>query len=124
MTKPIKPFETWIIKHKTTGEVFVAPSGKQSWKAKGHAKNAWLGNDCYSQKILFNRCDKLEVSPVKCKYGDGFELPKFDQQDTWELVKIVDPIVSKTEKAEQLLKMCLGRVDDDIEILIKEYFDE
>lgn len=37
----MNPNKTYIIQHKETKELFIARSGKSSWKQPGHAKNAW-----------------------------------------------------------------------------------
>lgn len=39
---PLKTkIQIWVLKDKTTGEVWSTPNKKASWSAKGHAKNAW-----------------------------------------------------------------------------------
>lgn len=122
MAKEVQPVETWIIKHKETGQILTVPSGKSSWKKPGHAKNAWNTlNRWYVER------HKLDV-PLKSEYRKYLErevhyVPKFDDQDIWVLVKLEHESVSKLEKAEQILKMCLGRVDHNVQIMIEEYFN-
>lgn len=41
----VKINKTFIIRHKESKEIWTASSGKRSWKAIGHAKNAWVGSN-------------------------------------------------------------------------------
>lgn len=131
MTKEIKPFETWVIRNKTTGEYFVAPSGKNSWKARGHAKNAWasVSSNWHTpdQEIL----DKYGVEAVgyfpKYTYPieKRFRFPKFNEQDTWELVNLAKPVEevgSDLKEARYLLeRTLLWGVSYDLEDKINEF---
>ena len=130
MSKLLNTPEIWVIRHKETGEVFTAPSGKTSWKKPAHAKNAWgtLKARYYSSKEDVEKKTKLlGVYPFAEKRWDNtirWEFPKFDQQDTWELERLVTKAENRIGEAERLLKLCLGRVDYNIEIMIEDYFKQ
>lgn len=136
----IKPFETWVIRNKVTGEYWKARSGKQAWKRVGDAKNAWANSyhtsywDGVSSRDVEQLCSKLDVKPVedirswnKKKF---IRPPYFNEQDTWECVNLTDQTISdKLTKTERLLKeifdMTLAsggkcKVTD----MIEEYFNE
>lgn len=81
----MQPNKTFIIRHKETKEVFEARSGKTSWKATGHAKNA------------FNQSRK--------------RTPRFDEQDVFEIVELKHEGEDKLQRAVALLKELQGRVD-------------
>lgn len=113
--QPKQP-ETWIIRHKTTGAVFTAKSGKSSWKAIGHAKNAWAYGNTYADIAA------LGVQLVQNKYG-RMEFPKFDEQDVYECVNIMNesdsPVISQYSK---LLTECIGKLNDfELEERIKTF---
>lgn len=105
MTKEIKPAETWIIRHKETGEALTVPSGKSSWKAKGHAKNAWSQQSEY-------RAEQLGVELVPTGYKGRLQFPKFDEQDVYEVVRLSHKSETVLGEATRLLTMCLGRLSD------------
>jgi len=126
--KQIKPFETWIIRHKETRQIWSAPSGKTSWKATGHAKNAWASmisgyNTVYQQQ----RCEELGVEKVfdrQYKDVNYYRVPYFDEQSVYELVKLETSTLDRLTIAENLLKMCLGRVENlELENSIKEFLN-
>jgi len=137
MSKQPKPFETWVIRNKNTGEFFVAPSGKNSWKAKGHAKNAWAslgsGNDySYVSDWLEDKTAKYQVNTVTAVncYAEEYQtFPYFDEQDTWELIELggsVESLGKQLKEAVDLLKtiveeeMVAGR---RIETVILEFLE-
>ena len=119
MTKDVKLAETWVIRHKDTHEILAVPSGKSSWRAKGHAKNAWNTHAC-------RHAEKLGVGLVpQGGYWKPEQLvfPKFDQQDIYELVKLEHETTTTLTEAIRLLNMCLGRVDYNVERDIKTFLE-
>lgn len=112
--------ETWIIRHKVTHELLVVPSGKSSWRAKGHAKNAWNTFAAY-------HAERLGVDLVPQGVGhwrpEALVFPNFDQQDVYELVKLEHKTETILAEAVKLLSMCLGRVDNNVERDIKTFLE-
>lgn len=79
--------KTFIIRHKETKELFIARSGKSSWKAVGHAKNA------FHQSLGYNGgyCRHYGLEPIQSSYYDGslkLQAPKFDEQNIYEIVEL------------------------------------
>lgn len=121
----MKPNKTFVIRHKVTQELWRAPSGKTSWRAPAHAKSAWRTLDCYDQKDVMRRCDQYEVAPTATGYQNRFKFPRFDDQDTWELVELKVDSETQLLKATALLQQCLGRITDHwIEDKVKEFLTE
>jgi hypothetical protein len=115
----MKTPEAWIIRHKLTGEQFVARSGKKVWKAKNHAKAAWSQ---MSGEWTAHLAERYGVPTVEER---GIELfPKFDQQDVYEVVKLTTESESNLDEAKVLLELCLGQVDEDTAEKIKEFLGE
>lgn len=115
----LKPVETYVIRHKVTGEFVTVPSGKSSWRATGHAKNAW--NTFYS-----THADKLGVQLVDDIDWRGNTtgrkiFPKFDQQDVYEIVKLTHESETVLGEATRLLTMCLGRCDYQVQEQIEAF---
>lgn len=94
--------ETWVIKHKDTGVIWVASSGKSSWRAKGHAKNAW---NC------------------SLKHTRNYLPERFDNQDTYVLVKLLPESEKQLEKAVELLDNSIWFIprDDPIHKEIEDF---
>jgi len=65
--------ETWIIVHKVTGEQWKADSGKTSWRASHHAKNAWRFSHSYQGTPSFNDQDTYELREVSASKIDKLE---------------------------------------------------
>lgn len=65
----IKIPEVWIIVHKETGEQWTASSGKDSWKAKGHAKNAWINSSYAFKNPAKGKFDNQDEYELKCLFG-------------------------------------------------------
>lgn len=60
--------EVWVIKHKKTGEIWRASSGKSSWKKAGHAKTAWSNSWKYNHQVVseyFRDQDKYECVMIE-----------------------------------------------------------
>jgi len=126
LSKEPKPFETWIIKHKDTGQIWQAPSGKTSWKAKGHAKNAWASMSKYD-------ADKWDIDlKEECERFDGHNYwsgaPYFDYQDKYILIKLEpeSTILTRLQKAESILKDILNNYEagEKIDSQIKEFLGD
>lgn len=114
-----KPVETYVIRHKITGEYVTVPSGKSSWKAVGHAKNAW-------NTFYHNYAEKLGVALVDEIGWKGIPtgrkvFPKFDQQDVYEIVRLKHESETVLGEATRLLTMCLGRCDLVVHNQIEEF---
>lgn len=110
--------KTFIIKHKTTGELFQARSGKTSWKAPAHAKNA------FNQSLSSWNVEALGLKMVpRPRYfdKDATDTPKFSEQDVYEIVELKAEATTQLEKATLLLQECLGRCDYDIHNKIEEF---
>lgn len=89
--------KTFIIRHKETKELFVARSGKSTWKAIGHAKNAFHRALGYSGGY----CEEYGVKPMYSTYHDGSpkrESPKFDEQDIYEIVELKSQEIDLLER--------------------------
>lgn len=113
--------KTFIIRHKETKEMFQARSGKTSWKATGHAKNA------FNQSIFPWNCERYGLEVIQePKYYDANNVrtPKFDEQDVYEIVEIQPKAVDRLEKAIELLNICLGRCDHEVHKQIEEFLKE
>lgn len=122
--KEVTPTKTFIIKHKTTGELFKAASGKTSWKAPGHAKNA------FNQSVFAWNYQELGLELVDSKReysqsGMPFKaLPKFSEQDVYEVVELKLETETQLDKAKALLNECLGRCNYEVHIKIEEFLKE
>lgn len=109
----MKPNKTFIIKHKKTGELFRAKSGKTSWKAPGHAKNA------FNQSARGWNRSELGLPLIETTDWSGepaTRVPRFDEQDVYEIVELKMETETQLEKAIELLQECLWHVE-----LLKDY---
>lgn len=111
--KEVKLPRSFIIRNKTTGEIWVSRRGKRTWAAAGHAKNAWrVGRHClHREKDVLSLCEKLDVMPVTNSYG-SLAFPKIEEQDTWEVVETGLEAKDTLDEAKKLLRLCLGRITD------------
>lgn len=123
--------EMWIIRNKLTGEIWRAKSGKSSWKAKAHAKNAWANsyNELYwRQDLVIKRCGELGVEKIFERQKEGvnyYRVPYFDEQDVYVLEDVHSDFGIKLKKAESILRdiLCNYECGEAIDKQIKEYFD-
>lgn len=102
----MKPNKTYIIRHKETKELFRAQSGKTSWRATGHAKNA------FNLSVAYGRSAErygLEVIREQKSWGVDEHGPKFDQQDVYEIVELKSESEDKLSYALTLLKEVFER---------------
>lgn len=114
MTKPV---ETYVIRHKVTGEFLTVPSGKSSWRAVGHAKNAWSTCGVYWAEKL-----GVELISEPSRWNPNYKVfPKFDQQDVYEIVKLKHDSETVLGEATRLLTMCLGRCDYQVQEQIEAF---
>lgn len=125
--------EMWIIRNKVTGEIWRAKSGKSSWKAQGHAKNAWANS--YSdlswhryQDIVIKICNELGVEKVFDRIRDEvnyYRVPYFNEQDVYILEELHYNVGLKLKKAEDILKDILNNYEcgEKVDNMIQEYFN-
>ena len=120
--KEVKPNKTFVIKHKATGELFRAASGKTSWKAPAHAKNAF-NHSCWNYRAL-----GIPLIPTTAKYTksgvEGFEIPRFDEQDVYEIVELKLETESTLDEAKNLLREILGRCDYSLNRKIEKFLED
>ncbi len=103
-----QPNKTYIIQHKETKEMFIARSGKSSWKQPGHAKNAW------NQSIFGWNLERYGLPRIvePKSWDDNYvRVPKFDEQDVFEVVELKHKAQSDLEEAIELLNHIQGRCD-------------
>lgn len=100
--------KTYIIQNKETKEMFIARSGKSSWKQPGHAKNAW------NQSIFAWNLEKYGLPRIvepRSWDANHVRIPKFDEQDVFEVVELKHKSQSDLEEAIELLNHIQGRCD-------------
>ena len=134
MSKQIKPFETWVIRNKNTGEYFKGSSGKQAWRAKNHASAAWFNTFSYYRYKQLNElkgvCDEYGVTPIlECRYnGEQWRFPYFKEQETWVHVNLSESESDeRLAKAEDLLREVQSILEYQPEValdLIEEHFND
>ena len=121
MSKTPVPNKTYIIQHKETKELFIARSGKSSWKQPGHAKNAW------NQSMFGDVLAKygLEYVTEKAWWGDepNKRAPYFSEQDVFEIVELKHEAHSKLDEAINLLRSVLGRCDYQVHNEIVKFLE-
>ncbi|MGL4585312.1 MAG: hypothetical protein ACRCVU_20335 [Flavobacterium sp.] len=117
----MQPNRTYIIKRKDSGEMFRAASGKTSWKAPGHAKNAWnqTVNRWNAQTLGVEMIDDVGWR------GEGVKrVPLFSEQDVYEVVELKLETETVLDEAKYLLNECLGRCEYDIRVKIEKFLKE
>lgn len=116
----MNPNKTYIIQHKETKELFIARSGKSSWKQPGHAKNAW------NRSIFHRDCEKygLPIINDPSRYDvTRTRVPLFSEQDVFEIVELKHEAHSKLEEAINLIKYLQGRCNYDSELEIVKFLE-
>lgn len=115
--------KSYIIRHKTTGVQWQAPSGKRVWAAPGHAKLAW-GRMSYRDAVRHGVLEQSTVDEVWAKYGNDRKtpwsvyhklnelVPKFDEQGVYEIVELVEASQAKLEEAIKLLEAASKACED------------
>lgn len=119
--------ETWVIQNKTTGEYWKSRSGKNSWKTKAAAKNAWANTYAYNplwkwgDEGVRKKCDRIGVEPVPHKLpceDRTIQFPYFDEQDTFVLVNLMDETpessAGKLQKENEYLRGLLDRMHQSV----------
>lgn len=117
----MEPNKTFIIRNKETKELFRARSGKTSWKAPGHAKNA------FNQSIFPWNAEKYGLCLIDAPNRfseDKKRTPKFDEQDVFEIVELKSESADNLSKAVEILNTCLGRCDYEVHKQIEEFLEE
>ena len=119
----MNPNKTYIIQHKETKELFIARSGKSSWKQPGHAKNA------FNQSMFGTTMTKygLDYITEPSRWAGGQtskRSPLFSEQDVFEIVELKHEAHSKLEEAINLLKYIQGRCNYDAEVMISKFLGE
>lgn len=120
MTDP-KPSKTYIIRNKESKELFHARSGKTSWKAPGHAKNAF--NQSLSDWNVKEYGLKTIPDP---RYWDmnNTRTPLFSEQDVYEIVELKPESEDKLTRALEILEFTLGRCDSAAFDMIYDFLEE
>lgn len=116
----MNPNKIYIIQHKETKELFIALSGKSSWKQPGHAKNAW------NQSIFHRDCEKygLPIINDPSRYDvTRTRVPLFSEQDVFEVVELKHEAHSKLDEAINLIKYIQGRCNYDAEQMIVKFLE-
>jgi hypothetical protein len=96
----MKPNKTFIIRHKQTKELWIASSGKSSWRATGHAKNAWMNSN---SKVKRDPLMLPFLKPSTSSYEKYKDL-RFDDQDVYEVVELKPESHDKLKEAINYLK--------------------
>lgn len=101
-TKP--QLEVWTIRHKETKEIWVARSGKSSWKAKNHAKAAWTNT-----MGVWRDGRNLEAAGITPEWekeeSRGYPInSKFDMQDKYELHCLTYKPEVELERLKEMLE--------------------
>lgn len=117
----MEPAKTYIIQHKETKELFRARSGKTSWKAPAHAKNA------FNNSMGWQGCcaSQYGLEPIEDQYYGGTRkrAPLFSEQDIYEVVELKHNSSSQLDEAIVLLNACLGRCDYSLQKRIEEFLE-
>ena len=121
MSKTPVPNKTYIIQHKETKELFIARSGKSSWKQPGHAKNAW-NQSIYTWNI--EEYKGLSLIPDPRSWDKEHQrAPLWSEQDIFEVVELKHEAHSKLDEAINLIKFLQGRCNYDAELEIVKFLE-
>ncbi len=115
MTKN-KGLKIYIIRHKESGEAWLAPSGKSSWKSSGNAKNAW-GQLCSSAHLASYYGKKYGVPLVQSPYGGTF--PEFDEQRVYEIVEVNSLAGEIVAELRDIIEKLIELIPDENEKLLQ-----
>ena len=117
MTSKSKDLKIYIIRHKESGKHWTAPSGRFSWKAIGHAKNAWA-TLCGHYSVAEYYGEKYGVELVPTGYKGILQFPRFDEQNAYEIVEVNTLAGELVGDLQSLIKQLIESVPEDK----KEYF--
>jgi DNA-directed RNA polymerase specialized sigma24 family protein len=113
MSKP--ETKIYCIRHKESGALWKAPSGKSSWRKQGHAKSAWatLCQGYNSAHIYANRYG-VDLVPYQRYDGDiDFAFPKFDEQDVYELIEINNLAGELVQSLREIIEGMIEHLPED-----------
>ena len=108
----LKDLKIYIIRHKESGKHWSAPSGKSSWRAIGHAKNAWA-TLCHSYGSAEYYGNKYGVELVPTGYRCQLNFPKFDEQNVYEVVEVNNLAGELVGDLQSLIKQLIEFVPED-----------
>lgn len=117
----MNPNKTYIIQHKETKELFIARSGKSSWRQPGHAKNAF-NQSMFGTTMTKYGLDYIE-EPSRWGGQPSKRGPLFSEQDIFEIVELKYEAHSKLEEAINLIKYIQGRCNYDAEQMIVKFLE-
>lgn len=117
----MNPNKTYIIQHKETKELFIARSGKSSWKQPGHAKNAF-NQSMFGTTMTKYGLDYIE-EPSRWGGQPSKRGPRFDEQNLFEIVELKHEAHSKLDEAIILLKSALGRCEYQVHNEIVKFLE-
>src|SRR5574338_772172 len=80
MPAPGSVTKAYGIQNKTTGEWWVAHSGKRAWARPKDAKSAWSGS--------WGGWAKAQGLPVRLTSYKQWEIIRFNEQEEWEIVEL------------------------------------
>ncbi len=113
----LKDLKIYIIRHKESGKHWSAPSGKSSWRAIGHAKNAWA-TLCQYSSTADHYAKRYGVELVPTGYKGQLNFPKFDEQNVYEVVEVNNLAGELVGDLQSLIKQLIEFVPEDK----KEYY--
>lgn len=116
-----QPNKTYIIQHKETKELFIARSGKSSWKQPRHAKNAW--NQSMFGDVLAKHGLEYIIEKVWWSDEPNKRAPYFSEQDVFEIVELKHEAHNKLDEAINLIKYLQGRCNYDAELEIVKFLE-
>lgn len=118
MTSKSKDLKIYIIRHKESSKHWTAPSGKSSWKAIGHAKNAWATLCGYYSTAAYYG-EKYGVELVPTGYNGQLQFPRFDEQNIYEIVEVNNLAGELVRDLSSLIEQLIHFVPEEDK---KEYF--
>lgn len=103
--------------------MFIARSGKSSWKQPGHAKNAW-NQSMFGD--LISKYEGLDYIVEQPWWSDKpvQRTPYFSEQNVFEIVELKHESHSKLDEAISLIKYLQGRCNYDAELEIVKFLEE
>lgn len=114
----LKDHKIFIIRHKETGKHWTAPSGKSSWRAAGHAKNAWATMCGYFGEAEAAAI-KYDITLVPYVDWRGnvdtktMVVPYFDDQDKYEIVEVNSVAQELVGELQALIKALIPCLPED-----------
>lgn len=116
MSKKTPETSVWFIRHKETQELWKAPSGKTSWRKKGHAKSAWA-TVCgmYGSAEHYSRKYGVPLIEERSLWRDEtyYVFPKFDEQDVYELVEINNVAGELVDSLKEIIEAMINHLPEE-----------